>query len=170
VIDKRPRTTIAALVVSASALVGIAFNESYTDTAIIPTKNDRPTVGFGSTFREDGSPVQMGDRIQPPQALARTLAHIQKDEAGLKRCVTAPLSQIEYDVMVDFAYQYGIPKLCASTMVREANAGNYDASCKGYLLYKTSGGFDCSIPGNKICAGVWARNQARYRKCMGEGT
>lgn len=166
-IDRR-RSAIAGIVLSASALVGIIMHEGYSDTAIIPTKNDRPTVGFGSTFRDDGSPVQMGDKIKPPQAIARTLAHIQKDEGRVKQCVTAPLSQVEYDLMVDFSYQYGVKALCASTIVREANAGNYAASCRGYLLYKRAGGFDCSIPGNKICAGVWARNQSRYRRCMGE--
>lgn len=164
-IDRR-RSAIAGIVLSASALVGLIIHEDYTESAVIPTKNDRPTVGFGSTFRDDGSPVQMGDKIRPPQAVARTLAHIQKDEGRVKQCVKVPLSQAEYDLMIDFSYQYGAKALCASTMVREANLGNYEASCRGYLLYKRSGGFDCSTPGNKICSGVWARSQSRYRRCM----
>ena len=164
VIDRR---LVAVLAVSASTFVGITLSEDYVGTAMIPTKNDRPTVGFGSTFREDGTPVQMGDKITPPKALARTLAHIQKDEVGIKKCVTSPLSQREYDVMVDFAYQYGVTRLCGSVIVREANKQNYEASCKGYLEYKKSGGFDCSIPGNRICAGVWERNKRRYNKCLG---
>lgn len=163
------RTTVAALSLSAAALVGLALMEGYTDTAIIPVKNDRPTIGFGSTFREDGSAVQPGDRITPPKALARTLAHIQKDEVGLKQCVTAPLSQTEYDLMVDFAYQYGVKVLCNSEMVRQANAGNYEASCRGYLRYKWVGDYDCSTPGNKRCVGVWSRSKARYEKCMDSG-
>ena len=108
----KKRTAIAGLVLSASALVGLVAHEGYTDKAIVPTKGDRPTVGFGSTFRGDGSPVRMGDTITPQKALARSLAHIQKDELGIKRCVTAPLYQQEYDMMVDFAYQYGVPTLC----------------------------------------------------------
>lgn len=164
----RQRSAIAGIVLSASALVGLALHEGWSDTAVVPVKNDRPTVGFGSTFREDGTAVRMGDTITPPKALARTLAHIQKDESQIKRCVTAPLSQVEYDLMVDFSYQYGTKVLCASTIVREANAGNYEASCRGYLLYKRAGGYDCSTPGNRRCPGVWARSQERYRKCMGE--
>lgn len=161
------RNAIAALTLSASALVGLIMHEGYTDTAIIPVKNDRPTVGFGSTFRADGTPVQLGDKITPPQAVARTLAHIQKDETSIKQCVTAPLSQTEYDLMVDFAYQYGVKRLCESAMVGEANRGNYEASCNGYLLYKrTPDGFDCSTPGNKRCRGVWLRSKARYDKCV----
>lgn len=162
------RTTVAAISVSAAALVSLALHESYTEEAIIPTQGDRPTVGFGSTFKEDGSPVAMGERITPPRALARTLAHVQKDEAGIKQCVTAPLYQHEYDTLVDFAYQYGVPTLCKSSIVRRANAGDYIASCNAYLLYKYAAGYDCSTPGNKRCAGVWTRQLERQKKCLGE--
>lgn len=167
---KKQRITIAALSVSAVAFMGLVISEGYTDRAVIPVENDRPTVGFGSTFRDDGTAVQLGDTITPPKAVARTMAHIQKDESRIKQCVTAPLTQGEYDIMVDFSYQYGTGALCRSTIVREANAGNYKASCAGYLLYKRSGGYDCSIPGNKVCAGVWTRSKARYEKCMEEQT
>ena len=162
----KARIAVGALTFSLAGFVSLVAHESYTDKAIIPTKNDRPTVGLGSTFREDGSPVQMGDTITPPRAIARSAAHIAKDEAGLKKCVTGPLTQGEYDVLVDFAYQYGTSATCSSSMVREINAGNYVASCNAYTLYKRSGGFDCSIPGNRVCYGVWARNLERKSKCL----
>ncbi len=163
------RTQIAALALSAAALVGLALDEGYTDTAAIPMRGDVPTVGFGSTIKEDGTSVQMGDTITPPAALARTLIHIQKDETGIKECVTADLSQIEYDLMVDFTYQYGVTKLCKSSIVRHANAGRYGDSCSAYLLYKKQGGRDCSLPENwgpDGCKGVWTRSQQRYMKCL----
>lgn len=169
----RRRSAIAALVLSAAGLVGILSDESYTDRAVVPTVNDRPTVGFGSTFRDDGSPVWMGDTITPAQAVKRSLAHINKDEARLKRCVTGELFQGEYDVLVDFSYQYGVAATCVSSMVRHVNAGNYPAACNAYTLYKRSGGYDCStmINGkpNKRCWGVWTRNLARRDKCMEAG-
>jgi lysozyme len=163
---RSPRIAIAALTLSATAFGGLVLHENYTDRAIIPTKNDRWTVGFGSTFRDDGTPVQEGDTIKPLQAVARSLAHIAKDEAGLKRCVTAPLHQVEYDTLVDFAYQYGVQATCNSSMVRQANAGRYAQACEAYTLYKFSGGFDCSIPNNRVCSGVWKRNQERRAKCL----
>ena len=165
----RQRSAVAVLVLSAAGLLGIVAQEGYTERAIVPTKNDRPTVGFGSTFRDDGAPVQLGDTIKPVPALQRSLAHIAKDEAGLKRCVTGELYQAEYDILVDFSYQYGTRKTCASAMVRHINTGNYVASCNSYPLYKYSGGFDCSIPGNKVCAGVWTRNLARRDACLKAG-
>lgn len=164
---KHPRIIIGALTLSASAFVGLLSSEGYTDRAIIPTKNDRPTVGFGSTFKEDGAPVKLGDTITPVKAVQRSAAHIAQSESGLKRCVTAPLNQIEYDVLVDFSYQYGVTTTCKSSIVRNINAGRYAEACRAYTLYKFSGGYDCSIPGNKVCAGVWERNLDRQAKCLG---
>ena len=163
---KHPRVIVAALSLSAAGLVGLVVEEGYTDRAVVPVKGDVPTVGFGSTVREDGSKVQMGDTTTPTTALARSLGHIQKDEAGLKRCVTAPLSQVEYDTLVNFTYQYGVVAACRSSMVRHINAGQYAQACDGYLLYRFVAGFDCATPGNKRCAGVWARSQERHQRCM----
>lgn len=161
---------IAAITLSAAAFVGILTSEHYTGTAVIPTKNDRPTVGFGSTFRDDGSPVKLGDTIQPVEAVQRSIKHVAKDEANLKRCVTGMVSQTEYDILVDFAYQYGTDATCRSSMVRHINAGRYIESCKAYPLYKFSGGYDCStlVNGkpNKRCWGVWTRNLDRKDRCL----
>ena len=51
-------------------------------------------------------------------------------------------------------------------MVRHTNAGRYREACNAYTLYKFSGGHDCSIPGNKVCAGVWKRNLSRRDRCL----
>jgi GH24 family phage-related lysozyme (muramidase) len=179
---KHPRTTIAGLALSASAFLGLISSEGYTDKAVIPTKGDRPTVGFGSTFRDDGSPVQMGDTITPQRALKRTLAHIEKDEARLKGCVTAPLNQVEYNVLLKFSYQYGAATTCASSIVRHLNAGRYTESCNSYLDYRYMTStrpiqgweeykpgrwrFDCSTPGNRACMGVWTRQLERQASCL----
>lgn len=164
--SKNIRIAIAGLSFSAVAFVGLVTHESYTTVAVIPTKNDRPTVGFGSTFRDDGTPVQMGDTINPVQAVKRTQSHIANSETKLKRCVTGDMSQAEYDILVNFAYQYGEAATCKSAMVRDVNDGNYAKACRGYTLYKMSGGYDCSIPGNRVCAGVWKRNLERQAQCL----
>lgn len=160
------RRNVIALSASAALLVSLVVSEGYTDKAVIPVKGDVPTVGFGMTYRPDGTPVQMGDRTNPIDAIQRSLNHIQKDEIGIKKCVTAPLSQVEYDLMVDFAYQYGVPTLCRSSMVKKANVGDYVGSCKAYLQYKRVNGYDCSTLGNKRCWGVWQRSVERYNDCM----
>lgn len=169
-----PRVVIAALSLSAAGIVGIASLEGYTDEAIIPVKGDVPTNGFGMTQRPDGTPVQLGDRTNPVEALQRTLAYTQRADAQIKRCVTAPLHQAEYDLMADFGYQYGVGTLCRSAIVAKANAGDYPGSCRAYLAFRfinkgRPNEYDCStlVDGkpNKRCWGVWARQQRRYQQC-----
>jgi lysozyme len=165
------RIVIAALSVSAAAFAALTLDEGYTDTAVIPVKGDRPTVGFGSTFREDGSPVELGDTITPPQAVKRSLAHIAKDEAGLKRCLEGvAMSQAEYDLLVDFSYQYGAGTACSSGMAQRMREGDYAGACDVYLEYRkvriNGALYDCSTPGNRVCGGVWTRAQKRHKTCM----
>lgn len=168
--SNRTRIAIAALSLSAAAFVGRAVHEGYTDVAIIPTQGDRPTNGFGMTERPDGSPVQLGDRTNPVQALQRTLAYTVKADARLKACVKVPLYQVEFDLLSDHGYQYGVGTTCNSVMVRRVNSGDYAGSCRGYLEYKKAAGYDCStmINGqpNKRCWGVWERSKWRYDQCM----
>ena len=164
---KPPRIVVAALSLSAAGFVGLVAHEGYTDRAVVPVKGDRPTVGFGSTFRDDGTPVQMGDTITAPQAVKRSFNHIAKDESRLKQCVKAPLTQYEYDTLVNHAYQYGAGATCASEVVKLTNQERYTEACEAYLNWKKAAGRDCSIRSNG-CYGVWLRSQERVRKCRGE--
>lgn len=163
----KKRVLAAALTLSAAGLIGIAQHEGFTDKAIIPTKNDVPTIGFGSTYYPDGSRVKMGDRITPHRALVVMKAHIDKDEKAFRESLKGVyLHQEEFDLYMDWVYQYGITAWRKSSMLRNLKAGNYKAACDSLLLYKYSGGYDCSIPGNKICSGVWKRQLERHAKCL----
>lgn len=158
------RFGIGALALSAAGLVGIALNEGYSDRAIIPVPGDVPTLGFGST---EG--VKPGDTITPPKALARALQDVSKYETALKRCVTVPLHQHEYDAYVDLAYNVGPAAFCGSTLVKRLNAGDYAGACAEILRWRYYQGCDCAAPENKrLCGGLWARRQQENRKCLGE--
>lgn len=162
-----PRIAVAALSLSALAFIGIVTDESYTASAVIPTRNDRPTVGFGSTFHEDGRPIKMGDTTTPVRALIKAQAHIGKEEISFRKSLhNVTLSQAEYDVYMNWVYQYGTGRWYGSSMRTNLISGNYAQACESLLLYKKSGGFDCSTPGNRICAGVWTRQLERHRKCV----
>lgn len=163
----KARIIVASLTLSAAALIGIAVEEGYTERAIIPTKNDRPTLGYGSTFHADGTPVKMGDKTDPVRALVTLQAHISKEEASFQRSlVGASLYQHEYDAYMDFVYQFGQGKWWGSSMRKHVLAGEYRKACDALLLYKFSGGYDCSTPGNKRCRGVWDRQLERHKKCV----
>jgi GH24 family phage-related lysozyme (muramidase) len=161
------RIAVASLTLSASALIGIAVSEHYAGSAMIPTQNDRPTLGFGSTFHADGTPVRLGDTTTPVRALVTMRAHISKEEKVFQASLPGvELSQGEYDLYMDWVYQYGTGAWLKSSMRRELLANRHPAACHALLLYKRSGGFDCSIPGNKVCAGVWTRQRKRHAACM----
>lgn len=156
------RIVVAALSLSAMGLVGIVTREGYTDHAIIPTRGDVPTYGFGTT-----TGVKMGDRTTPVRALQRAATDLDTVyEAAVKRCVTAPLHQREYDVYVSMAYNIGAAGFCGSSIAARANAGDYVGACNAILLWKRAGGFDCSTPGNTRCAGLWKDRLSDHARCM----
>lgn len=159
------RLRVAALALSAAGLVGIVTHESFTSGAVIPIPGDRATFGFGSTFKEDGSPVKMGDTITAPKALRLAVSHIAKDEVVLRKCVTGDLYQAEWDILVNFSYWYGAGGTCKTDVVKYINAGQYADACASYLKYRRAAGKDCSIASNK-CRGVWLRAQERNVQCM----
>jgi len=159
------RIIAAALSLSAAGFAGLVGHEGFTERAIVPVPGDRPTYGFGSTFKEDGSPVKMGDTITAPAAVRLAVNHIAKDEMRLKSCIRAPLHQKEYDLLVDFAYQYGANATCNSTLMRLTNEGRYREACDQYARWKFVAGRDCSIRSNQ-CYGVHLRAQARRDACI----
>ena len=163
----KARTVVASLTLSAAALIGIAVNEGYTDRAVIPTKNDRPTLGYGSTFHADGTPVKLGDKTDPVRALVTLQTHISKEEASFQRSLAgASLYQHEYDAYMDFVYQFGQGTWWKSSMRSHILAGEHRQACDALLKYRFSGGYDCSTPGNKRCSGVWTRQLKRHKKCV----
>ncbi|MFA5899406.1 MAG: hypothetical protein WC829_09880 [Hyphomicrobium sp.] len=166
-----PRKAIAGLTLSAAALVGIVLEEHYTDKAIIPTKGDRWTLGHGSTFHEDGTPVKEGDTTTPVRALVKMQAHITKEEKSFVASMPdAYLHPGEFDLYMKWTYQFGTGNWWNSSMRRNILAGSYTAACDSLLAYKYSAGYDCStlINGkpNKRCYGVWTRQLERHKQCL----
>ncbi len=149
-----PRNKIAALSLSAAALVGIALHEGYRDTAYIPVPGDVPTIGFGTT-----QGVKPGDKITPPQALVRALADVQKYEGAIKNCVGAPLYQHEYDAYTSLAYNIGPNAFCDSTLVRLLNQERYEEACQQILRWDKFRG--------QPLPGLTKRRQQEYAQCLG---
>lgn len=164
---KGARVLVAGLTLSAAAFIGLVVSEGYTDRAVIPTQGDVPTLGFGSTQHEDGSRVRMGQRTDPVNALKKAQAHISREEQRFRDSLPgAHLTQGEYDLYIDWVYQYGTGAWSKSSMRREILAGNHRAACDALLRYRFVAGFDCSTPGNRRCMGVWTRQQQRHKQCL----
>lgn len=148
------RTSIAALCLSASAFVGLAIHEGYTDRAVIPVPGDVPTIGFGTT---EG--VKLGDTTTPPKALQRALSSIFAFEGAVKQCVKVPLHQYEYDAYIKLTYNIGAGAFCSSTLVRKLNAGDYAGACAEISRWDKFQG--------KPLRGLTIRRAAERKQCEG---
>ncbi|BCV49577.1 glycoside hydrolase family protein [Shewanella algae] len=165
----RPRIAVAGLSLSAAAFITLVTSEGFAPVATVPVQGDRPTGGFGSTYHADGRPVKLGEKFTPINALKISKAHIDKDEIRFRDSLPgASLNQTEYDLYIDWVYQYGIGRWLDSPMRQHVMQGEYRQACDALLLpeYRTVAGYDCSTPGNKRCYGVWLRAQERHQVCV----
>ena len=151
------RMHIAALTLSASALVGLAVHEGYRDTAYIPVKGDVPTIGFGDTHG-----VRPGDLTDPVRALIRLHQHAENFQRDLRRCIgDVPMHQHEWDAIVSWAYNVGTGAACQSTLVRKLKAQDYAGACAELLRWNKFKG--------QPLPGLTKRRQDEHRLCMGGG-
>ena len=164
----RQRIAVGMLTMSLAGFGAWKASEGFTSVAVIPTKGDVPTIGHGSTRYEDGTKVQMGDRITPARAelLARNL-NSQAEQQFAASIPGVKLHQAEFDLYMDFVGQYGMGTWRKGSPRRDLLAGNYAQACHDLLKYRYAAGFDCSTPGNTRCWGVWTRQLERHAKCMG---
>lgn len=130
-IKQYPRITVAALVVSAAGFVGVITSEGWAPDAMIPVPGDVPTYGFGSTTKEDGSPVRMGDSITPTKAARLSLAQVAKGEERLRKCFgpSVKLYQNEWDAYNLLAINTGAGAVCGSSIPMKLQAEQYEAAC-----------------------------------------
>jgi lysozyme len=147
------RMKIAAMSLSAAALVGIATHEGYVGTAYRDIVGVW-TIGFGTTKN-----VKPQDKIDPVTALRRKIEDIEGFELALKNCVRVPLHQHEYDAFVRLAYNIGPGAFCSSTLVRKLNAQDYAGACGEILRWNRAGG--------RVVQGLVNRREDEYRQCVG---
>lgn len=164
----KTKISVVLLAASAAFFTLIKNDEGFTAKPVIPVAGDRPTQGHGSTFKPDGSPVKMSD---PPITRATADKWLRNDvskrEIAFKNTLKGvKLSQAEYDLYLDFSYQYGTSAFANSSMLRYLKVGKYRAACDSLLKYKYVAKRDCSIRKNN-CYGVWTRQLERHKKCVG---
>ena len=168
----KTRVAIAALSVSTAGLLATLGAEGFRAAPYVPTKGDVPTIGYGTTVYEDGQRVTLAD---PPLTRERAMqlvrSHKSKDEAMFKASLPGVLlHQEEYDLYLDFTYQFGIGNWRGSSMRKHLLEGRYPQACEALLMWRRQGGRDCSKFENwgpKGCKGVWTRQQKRFSDCMG---
>lgn len=148
------RTAAAGLAISGAALVGIATYEGYRDNAYQDTVNVW-TIGFGET-----AGVKPGQKTDPVRALVQLQASADKHAKGMVECITAPISQNEFDAYLSFTYNVGVGAFCRSSLVKLLNQGKYEEACAELKKWVYAGG--------KPLAGLVTRRKKEYQTCIGE--
>jgi lysozyme len=154
--------------VSNEQVKATARREGFSSKPIIPVKGDVPTIGYGTTIYPNGRRVKMTDpAISRGMAFEYLKQHITKDGRIFNTSIrNIPISQKEYDVYMDFTYQYGVGTWLKSSMLHNLKLRKYKKACASLLKYKYVAGYDCSTPGNNRCLGVWTEQIKRYDNCM----
>ena len=100
-----------------------------------------PTIGYGSTFYEDGTKVKMTDS---PIAEARgmdLLANVVNDfSKQVNKLIKAEINQNQYDAIVDFAYNVGVANLASSTLLKKVNAKLFKEAAEQFPRWNKANG------------------------------
>jgi lysozyme len=110
------------------------------------------TIGFGHRLAASESYPTGIDLPQGESILARDIAIA---ETALDRLVKVPLTQGQFDALVDFVFNLGAGRLASSTLLTYLNAGNTDAAAWQLLAWDHAG--------SQEIAGLKARREAELR-------
>ena len=110
------------------------------------------TIGYGHTSAAGSPTVVDNMKITQKQADDILRKDLVKYETGVHDIVTQPLSQNQFDVLVDFAYNAGLGNLKSSTLLKKVNAGQFDAVPAELMKWTKGGG--------KTLPGLVRRRQA----------
>jgi lysozyme len=105
-------------------------SQTYRDVAGIPT------IGYGHRLLP-GEPFPNG--IGEAQAAEILLSDVRHAEQAVERLVKVSLSQGRFDALVDFVFNLGAERLAASSLLKDLNAGKYDAAAGQFLLWDHAG-------------------------------
>lgn len=114
---------------------------------------NKETIGFGSTFYEDGTPVKMGDVITKERA--DKLFEIISDSfaAKVRPLIKSNVNANQFSSLVSFAYNCGINNLKSSTLLKKVNANPNDPTIEAeFAKWNKAAG--------KVLAGLTRRRKA----------
>ncbi len=160
------RSMVATLVVTAAALVGIAGSEAYRSTTYLDSAGV-PTIGYGET-----QGVKRGDTTTPERALVQLLHSTNAHAAGIKRCITAPLYQYEFDAYLRLAYNIGVAGFCKRALpgkppnlIDLINAQQYPQACDRILAFDKA--YNPKTGKREALRGLTNRRVLERRICIG---
>jgi lysozyme len=99
------------------------------------------TVGYGSTYYEDGSKVKLTDSpITQERATELLEALLVSFERAVDSYCIDTINQSQFDALCSFAYNCGVGNLKSSTLLKKVNVNPDNPTIKDEFLKWTKGG------------------------------
>lgn len=111
------------------------------------------TIGYGSTFYENGSKVQQGDKITLDRADRLLFDMVKRFEIGVKGLVKSDINENQLGALTSFAFNVGIGALQKSTLLKKVNANPNDPTIRNEFMRWTRAG-------GKVLKGLVTRREA----------
>jgi len=100
-----------------------------------------PTIGYGSTYYEDGSKVKLTDSpITQERATELLEALLVSFERAVDSYCIDTINQSQFDAICSFAYNCGVGNLKSSTLLKKVNVNPDNPTIKDEFLKWTKGG------------------------------
>ena len=110
----------------------IKVSEQLRLKSYMPTPNDVPTIGYGSTGRD----IKMGMTWTPAQAEARFSQYCDQLAKDLTNAIgTSKTTQHQFDAMFDLAYNIGMSQFLGSTVLREHRRGSFKKAQSAFGMW-----------------------------------
>ena len=102
----------------------------------------KPTIGIGSTYWEDGTPVKMTDKpITRDRAIQLFKATLKRYEAQVNKSITREINQNQFDALVSLCYNIGTAGFAGSTVVKKINNNPCDPEIRRWIeVWRNAGG------------------------------
>lgn len=112
-----------------------------------------PTIGFGSTYYEDGTKVKLKDKPITEERATQLLEFIANKtfSENINKVVKVPLNQNQFDALVSFAYNIGNKNFNWSTLLKKLNQSDYEGASLEFGRWNQASG--------KILSGLVLRRQ-----------
>ena len=96
-----------------------------------------PTIGFGHRLR-DRNAFPFG--VNEDEAVKLLQSDVRTAEQAVEHLVKVPLTQGQFDALVDFVFNLGAGRLATSTLLRVLNASRYEDAAEHILQWDHAGG------------------------------
>jgi lysozyme len=121
--------------------------------------NGFPTIGYGHRLL---NPESFPAGISQARAAELLATDVRDAEQAVARLVKVPLTQGQFDALVDFCFNLGAGRLSSSTLLKVLNRGRYQDAAEQLLRWDVAGGEEN--------AGLKARREAELDLWNGQSS